>query len=98
MTLSDRRRTDPAFRAYTVPVVRGGPDRPRLRAGIFRATPAGAAGRRLECLVTAMRSPIASVDRPRYRIVPAERIPSQRELVAWSLMTCPDDRPSRDRP
>jgi hypothetical protein len=29
--------------------------------------------------------------------VPATRRPSQRELVAWSLLRCPDDRPPRDR-
>jgi hypothetical protein len=29
--------------------------------------------------------------------VHATRRPSQRELVAWSLLRCPDDRPPRDR-
>jgi hypothetical protein len=29
--------------------------------------------------------------------VPVTRRPSQRELVAWSLLRCPDDRPERDR-
>jgi hypothetical protein len=27
---------------------------------------------------------------------PALRRPSQRQLVAWSLLRCPDDRGSRD--
>jgi hypothetical protein len=26
---------------------------------------------------------------------PSKRRPSQRELVAWSLLRCPDDRPPR---
>jgi hypothetical protein len=29
--------------------------------------------------------------------VPVTRRPSQRELVAWSLLTCPDDRVRSER-
>ena len=32
----------------------------------------------------------------RHGAVPVTRRPSQRELVAWSLLRCPDDRPGRD--
>jgi len=33
----------------------------------------------------------------RYGAVPVTRRPSQRELVAWSLLTCPDDRVRPER-
>jgi hypothetical protein len=46
----------------------------------------------------AVLSPIAIADRARHGSVPATRSPSQRDLVAWSLLRCPDDRPPRDRP
>ena len=100
MPPSDRRRTDPAVHAYTVPVVREVP----IGHGSGQASSephAGAASRlrrRLARLVTVMRTPIAPADRPWHRVVPVERRTSQRELVAWSLLRCPDDRPFRDRP
>ena len=30
-------------------------------------------------------------------VVPVTRTPSQRELVAWSLLTCPEDRVRSER-
>ena len=33
----------------------------------------------------------------RHGAVPVTRSPSQRELVAWSLLTCPDDRVRPER-
>jgi hypothetical protein len=39
---------------------------------------------------------VASQAYTRYGAVPVTRRPSQRELVAWSLLRCPDDRPGQD--
>ena len=33
----------------------------------------------------------------RHGAVPVTRRPSQRELVAWSLLRCPDERPEREQ-
>ena len=40
---------------------------------------------------------VAAVDYPRDGAVPATRTPSQRDLVAWSLLRCPDARLPQDR-
>ena len=98
MTIHDRRRTDPvATHAYTVPVVR---ELPGCLSGHAAPGPtssgAGSPTPPTPRLVNAMLSPIASGDLVRNGSVPAERRPSQRQLVAWSLLRCPDDRDSRD--
>jgi hypothetical protein len=46
----------------------------------------------------AARSPLTIGDRARSDSAPAESRPSQRQLVAWSLLTCPDDRRRRELP
>ena len=40
----------------------------------------------------------ASQEYARHGAMLLARRPSQRELVAWSLLRCPDHRPWRDRP
>jgi hypothetical protein len=40
-------------------------------------------------------SSIAIAERTLRDRKPPERRPTQRELVAWSLLRCPDDRPPR---
>jgi hypothetical protein len=40
---------------------------------------------------------IAAAEHARHGAVPATRTPSQRDLVAWSLLRCPDDRLPQDR-
>jgi hypothetical protein len=40
---------------------------------------------------------VASQADTRRGSVPVTHMPSQRELVAWSLLRCPDDRPGQDR-
>jgi hypothetical protein len=40
---------------------------------------------------------VAALAYTRHGAVPVTRRPSQRELVAWSLLRCPDDRPPQDR-
>jgi hypothetical protein len=40
-------------------------------------------------------SSIAIAERTLREREPSARRPSQRELVAWSLLRCPDDRPAR---
>jgi hypothetical protein len=41
------------------------------------------------------RTAVAIRDLVRNDSGPAQRRPSQRQLVAWSLLRCPDDRDSR---
>ena len=40
---------------------------------------------------------VAAQAHTQHGAVPVTRRPSQRELVAWSLLRCPDDRPGGDR-
>jgi hypothetical protein len=40
---------------------------------------------------------VAIAERTLRESEPSERRRSQRELVAWSLLRCPDQRPFRDR-
>jgi hypothetical protein len=40
---------------------------------------------------------VAIRDQARYGTDAAKPKPSQRDLVAWSLLRCPDDRPHGDR-
>lgn len=40
-------------------------------------------------------APVTIAERTLRDSEPFKRRPSQRELVAWSLLRCPDDRPTR---
>ena len=88
MTLYDRPRTDPiASHAYTLPVVREVPIGSPADSDVPPATPTGRLRGRRARLVSVVLSPVTIAERS---LRDTEQRPSQRRLVALSLLRCPD--------